>query len=104
MYFQHAIINRKNLQKAFNLTYQWDSLTTWYLVKIFTFCLIFKDDIQNHIEKYNKEWVPAEFLVKEIYLISRLSSDVPYEVRKVIPLGTEISAPLRPTIPYQKNQ
>jgi hypothetical protein len=41
--------------------------------------------------------------VKEVYILSRLGS-VPYEIRKVIPLGTEVSAPLYQTVKVAEDQ
>eukprot|EP01125_Pyxidicula_operculata_P019401 TRINITY_DN7035_c0_g1_i1.p1 TRINITY_DN7035_c0_g1~~TRINITY_DN7035_c0_g1_i1.p1 ORF type:complete len:203 (+),score=25.80 TRINITY_DN7035_c0_g1_i1:31-639(+) len=44
--------------------------------------------------KYQKDWKPIDFMVKEIYIVSRLSQESPFEVRVVIPFGnTEPSAP-----------
>jgi len=43
--------------------------------------------------KYQRGWKPIDFVVKEIYIVSRISQDTPFEVRKVIPIGANTTTP-----------
>ncbi|CAH6421098.1 2-5 RNA ligase superfamily [uncultured virus] len=42
---------------------------------------------QNLLEKYQNDWVPIEFIVKEIYINFREDIDAPFSPRKIIHLG-----------------
>ena len=62
------------------------------------------DSLKDHIDIYSKDWAPIEFEVKEVYFLSRLGS-VPYELRKVIPLGGQQTiAPMYKTIAVDNDQ
>eukprot|EP01105_Mastigella_eilhardi_P018934 TRINITY_DN4427_c0_g1_i1.p1 TRINITY_DN4427_c0_g1~~TRINITY_DN4427_c0_g1_i1.p1 ORF type:complete len:292 (-),score=113.04 TRINITY_DN4427_c0_g1_i1:48-923(-) len=44
--------------------------------------------------RYQRGWRTIDFDVKEIYLVSRIAEDTPFEVRRVIALGPTETAPL----------
>jgi len=51
--------------------------------------------------KYQTDWKPIEFLVKEIYILSRTGQDDPFEVRAVVPIRSDSTKPYFDTIPIK---
>jgi len=49
-----------------------------------------KNQLKKFVDQFQATWAPIEFEVSEIYVISR-DGDVPFKVRYVIPLGSDIS-------------
>jgi len=49
--------------------------------------------------KYQKDWKPIDFLVKEIYILSRKSQEDPFEVRAIVPIGRDTTKPYFDIIP-----
>jgi hypothetical protein len=86
------------------------------LLKAYPYC----DDVANHPNGFNphmsmgmftdqrimfqvkelveQTWEPVEFLVKEIYMLTWIGFG-PYQVREVIPLGPEVTAPCYDPVP-----
>ncbi|KAH3764022.1 Endonuclease/exonuclease/phosphatase family protein [Pelomyxa schiedti] len=52
-----------------------------------------KAEAEALAKKYQDAWVPMEFMVQEIYINTRVAEDTPWEVRRVIPLGTTKTTP-----------
>jgi len=50
-------------------------------------------------KKYQTGWKSLDFVVQEIYIMSRIATDTPFEVRRVIPLGSQSAPPLFATVP-----
>jgi len=48
---------------------------------------------QEYQRKYQSTWQPVSFPLKEVYILSRTGQDTPFEVRRVISLGEDKSAP-----------
>eukprot|EP01106_Pelomyxa_sp_JSP_P007801 TRINITY_DN225_c0_g1_i3.p1 TRINITY_DN225_c0_g1~~TRINITY_DN225_c0_g1_i3.p1 ORF type:complete len:337 (+),score=118.74 TRINITY_DN225_c0_g1_i3:60-1013(+) len=55
-----------------------------------------KSEAEKLLARYQSQWKPIKFLVKEIYMNTRVSEESPWEVRKVIPLGTKLAPPTTP--------
>jgi poly(A) polymerase len=53
-----------------------------------------RTDALQWLERYQRAWQPMSFEIKEVYINSRIGQDEPFEVRKVIPLGSAVTAPL----------
>uniref|UniRef100_A0A6B2LBL6 Uncharacterized protein n=1 Tax=Arcella intermedia TaxID=1963864 RepID=A0A6B2LBL6_9EUKA len=49
-------------------------------------------DMKEELERIKANWKPISFKVKELYLLSRFGGN-PFEVDKVIPLGSDTSPP-----------
>jgi len=47
----------------------------------------------QQVEVFKQKIQPFEFIVKEVYIISRTGFEEPFDVRYVVPLGEEASAP-----------
>ena len=60
-------------------------------------------ELKEKMQSYSETWIPVEFTVKEIYILSRIGS-VPYEFRRVIPLGGDTSPPLYKTVTIDETQ
>ena len=46
-----------------------------------------KFEVKRYMEEFQKSWNDIEFVVSEIYLISRKDFDDPFHVRKTVPLS-----------------
>jgi len=56
-----------------------------------------KEGIEETVAKWQAQWQPIEWDVKELYMVSR-NGDVPFEVRMALPFGDEA-----PSKEYQEN-
>eukprot|EP01120_Amphizonella_sp_Union-15-10_P015227 TRINITY_DN777_c0_g1_i1.p1 TRINITY_DN777_c0_g1~~TRINITY_DN777_c0_g1_i1.p1 ORF type:complete len:221 (-),score=44.21 TRINITY_DN777_c0_g1_i1:84-746(-) len=48
-----------------------------------------QDQIQEYQNKFQEEWVSLEFVVSEIYMISRSGQNEPFKVLHVVPLNSQ---------------
>jgi len=58
-----------------------------------------KTTASNLIKTYTT-YQPVEFMVTQINILSRIDSE-PYEIRKTIPIGRQITAPYFPDVPIK---
>jgi len=58
----------------------------------------FKVALENQ-RKYQANWKPVTFMLKEIYILSRVAQETPFEVRRVIPLGSDTTPTFHHPVP-----